>query len=74
MNTEALSARLLFRSPTIDDLDFMLALIRNGDVVRYIPGITTEREHRNIERLCQRGKNVLVHMPEHGQTYLAHGR
>jgi len=45
MNSEALSARLLFRSPTIDDIDFMLALIRNDDVVRYIPGITTEREH-----------------------------
>ena len=41
MNAEESSTRLIFKTPTVDDLDFMLALIKNDDVVRYIPGITT---------------------------------
>jgi len=47
-----------------DDADFGF-MIWNGK---------SRGTQRNIERLRQQGKSVLVHLPEHRQTYLVHGR
>nr|DAR21907.1 MAG TPA: TIGR02452 family protein [Caudoviricetes sp.] len=38
------SERLIFRPLCEEDLDFMLRLTENPDVVRYIPGMITDRE------------------------------
>ena len=66
MNTEALSARLLFRTPTIDNLDFMLTLIKKVKKMKiFIAGsrdicALDNYTQAKLDSICSKGYEVLI--------------
>lgn len=63
------SSRLIFQRLCIDDLEFMLHLTGDADVVRYLPGMITDREMMLgwFKSLGEKDNEIIVFLKETGE-------
>lgn len=63
------SSRLIYQRLSADDLEFMLRLTGNADVVRYLPGMITDRDMMLgwFRSLGEKDNEIVVFLKETGE-------